>query len=78
MKKDVFPLAVNQSYTFKQDISLLHSLIDRLENEFVPGNIERCQNKIVSTVERICDNKMRQYVPIDVRQYFKEESKDEE
>lgn len=64
------------AYTFKQDITTLHGLVDRLETEFVPGNIERCQNKIVAVVERICENKMRQYVPIDVRQYFKEEQKD--
>lgn len=65
------------AYTFQQDLATLHSLVDRLGTEFIPGNIERCQNKIVAVVERICENKMRQYVPIDVKQYFRDNKDDE-
>lgn len=58
-------------YTFEQDINQLHHYVDMLSEEFIPGNIERCQNKIIATVERICDNKIRSYVPIEVKQYFR-------
>lgn len=65
-----------KAYTFEQDIKQLHSYVDMLGKEFIPDNIQRAQRRINEIAERIAENKIRSYVPIEVKQYFKTDDQD--
>lgn len=63
----------DKSYSFVADISSLHYNVDLLVTDYTPLATKRACDRMRVILDRIQENRERGYIPIEIKNYFKED-----